>query len=265
MPSSAAPGRRRAGGHGGDPVVVGVEDGGPAGRQRLHQLGFGRGHRVEVPEGLGVGGHHGRDHADARAGHLGTAARCGPGRGRPSPRSRTSVDSARIGQRERHAELVVERLLAGGRRPAGRHGRGRQVLGRRLADRTGDADDSGWPSAGHGPPGPGPAGPRPCRPRAIDGHGRPPACRPRPSHVRVDQHPAGPGVNGRVDPLMSVPCRPARPRTALPGARRRESMATPVIVASCPGRWMPAGTDAPLAAATAAGDQRMASILPGAR
>ena len=127
-------------GHGGHPRVVGVEHRGAAGGQRLDQLALGprrrrrscRTSRVCTARDRVTTPIVGRAIAHSSAMW-------------PTP-ARAHLDDDRLGavrrveQRERHAELVVERPLAGrGDQPLARMRR-QQVLRRRLADGPGDAD-----------------------------------------------------------------------------------------------------------------------------
>ena len=89
-----------------------------------------------------------------------------------------------VEQRERHAQLVVERPGAGRRAPAGGQGRGQQVLDAGLAHRAGDAH--------HPVVDPRVSGPRAWRPRRAPG---PRMCRrPRPRCRRFAGRAAGRAV-----------------------------------------------------------------------
>ena len=99
--------------HGRDAPIGGVEDRDAAGRQRLDQLALGTRHVVDGAELLGV---HGRDPGDDAHGRAGDRAQLRDVA--DAPRAHLDHDGlgavGRVEQREGHAQLVVERLGAGG-------------------------------------------------------------------------------------------------------------------------------------------------------
>ncbi len=98
---------RRAAGHGPNPGVVAIEDGGSRGRQGFDQLGLGRGNGLQVPEGFRVSSDHRGDDSHLRAGHAAQFADMT----RP-PGAHLDHRGGRVrrgvGEGERYAELVVE-------------------------------------------------------------------------------------------------------------------------------------------------------------
>ena len=128
------------GGHGQDPGVVGVQDGGPVGGQRLGELALGPGHLVQAAELTGV------RVADVQhravAGRRDTAqVRDVPGPARGQLQDQVPGRGVRAQHGQRMAELVVERPGGRDRRAEALDQLGGQVLGRRLARRAGDARD----------------------------------------------------------------------------------------------------------------------------
>ncbi len=124
--------------------------------------------RVTMPDGRG---------RDAR-----TAPRCGRCPGRPSPPRPPAVPSGALSSVSGHAQLVVERLRAGGGDEPLAEDAGEEVLHRRLADRAGDPEHRA----------------RQPRPREPTGRlQRAPWCRRRRSPCRPSRRPGG-EVRGRA-------------------------------------------------------------------
>ncbi len=125
--------------HGHHPRVVGVEHGGARRRQRGHQLGLAVGHVVQGPERLQVHPRHHGDDTDGGATDLAQVTDVAQASSAHLQDGALGV-VRRVEERERHAQLVVER-------PDARRGSrrwwlatdGQQVLERRLADAAGDA------------------------------------------------------------------------------------------------------------------------------
>jgi hypothetical protein len=138
-----AEGQHRAVGeraHRGYPGVVGVEDGGAAGCQPLHELALGLGDGRAGPEVAEVGLADVGDDGDVGRGQAGER---GDVAGAAGAHLKDEEPGGRAGAQhgERHAEFVVERAGRGdGRRGAREHGR-QQVLGAGLAPGAGQPGD----------------------------------------------------------------------------------------------------------------------------
>jgi hypothetical protein len=132
------PVRERA--HRGHGRVVGVEYGGAARREALHQFAFRRGYRLAGAEVAQVGladVEHDRDIGRDEFGERRDVAH--------PARPHFQSEAARLGVRaehgDRHAEFVVHRPGRGDRGRGARQDGSHQVLRARLALRAGDADD----------------------------------------------------------------------------------------------------------------------------